>query len=134
MGEVARWRRPGALLGSLGQALGERDGLRAELAAMQELKQHFRGLAFARRADRAAESSPLRRPAELAMTHAARRKSRLAVLYLDLTASRRSTTPMATARRPRAWSSWPGGFAAPCAAKTRSLASAETSSRCFSRR
>jgi diguanylate cyclase (GGDEF)-like protein len=85
MGEVARWRRLGArLLGSLGQALGERDGLRAELAAMQELKQHFRGLALHDELTGLPNHRLFEDRLSLAMTHAARRKSRLAVLYLDL--------------------------------------------------
>jgi diguanylate cyclase (GGDEF)-like protein len=83
--EIARWRRLGArLLNSLGQAQGERDGLRTALAAMEEQEQHFRGLAYHDELTGLPNQRLFDDRLSLAIAHSSREKSRLAVLYLDL--------------------------------------------------
>jgi diguanylate cyclase (GGDEF)-like protein len=83
--EIARWRRLGVrLLKSLGQALGERDGLRTALAAMEEQEQHFRGLAYHDELTGLPNQRLFDDRLSLAIAHSSRERSRLAVLYLDL--------------------------------------------------
>jgi diguanylate cyclase (GGDEF)-like protein len=72
------------LLKGLGQALGERDGLRVALAAMQAQEQHFRGLALHDELTGLPNQRLFDDRLGLAIAHSAREKSRLAVLYLDL--------------------------------------------------
>ena len=83
--EIARWRRLGVrLLKSLGQAVGERDGLRTALAAMEEQEEHFRGLAYHDELTGLPNHRLFDDRLGLALAHSSRERSGLAVLYLDL--------------------------------------------------